>query len=134
MKFLTKACTATRVQTARKQNPSKAFQSFSSPSLPAASSRTAQSWRVLHDAEAGAASSLSVSVTRAAVVRKRMSQTPSKCPQQSDPHLTRFSCLFISVFLHACVQNSHVFVLLFSLSEKMLSFRLGVAVLFLLII
>ena len=65
---------------------------------------------------------------------KRMSQTPSKCPQQSDPHLTRFSCLFISVFLHACVQNSHVFVLLFSLSEKMLSFRLGVAVLFLLII
>jgi hypothetical protein len=40
----------------------------------------------LHDAGAEAASwPLSLSVTRAAAVRKRMSQTPSKCPKQSDP-------------------------------------------------
>ena len=100
----------------------------------AASSRTAQSRRELSSMMLELHHHSQSQLFVQQWYEKRMSQTPSKCPQQSDPHLTRFSCLFISVFLHACVQNSHVFVLLFSLSEKMLSFRLGVAVLFLLII
>jgi hypothetical protein len=88
---------------------------------------------VLHDAEAGAASSLSVSVTRAAVVRKRMSQTPSKCPQQSDPHLTLFSCILISVSFMLVYKNLTALYCYFHYLKKK-SFRLGAAVSFLLII
>lgn len=109
--FWPKACTATRVQTARQQNPCKALQSISSTitPLPAQGRHKVEELHDAGGAEAAAASSrasLSVSVTRAAVWYDK--ECPSKCLQQSDPHLTLWWCIS-SVSLQSCVQPSHGF-------------------------
>ena len=62
-----------------------------------------------------------------------MSQTPSKCPQQYDPHLTLFSCILISVSFMLVYKNLTALYCYFHYLKKK-SFRLGAAVSFLLII